>query len=205
MPFTVTHDIFHLLSFVPDINLADPLWQSPPEVYDWFHYIEPREAALLVLVSEADTDVFEAPRCRERRDVWHQVEITVDIDTDEVGSLKRLDEYEHGCNCPMVLFRLDNDHFRCIRRAMTDLDTRYAREYSPEDLPVPFAQPPDTDSSYSKGALIAPIPTTLPPTKSSKKRAREFVDDEELPAKKVKRSRSVVRMKEGQAGHSRKF
>ncbi|KAK7443816.1 hypothetical protein VKT23_015597 [Stygiomarasmius scandens] len=157
---------------MPDINLADPLWQSPPEVYDWFHYIEPQEAALLVLVSEADADVFEAPRCRERRDVWHQVEITLDRDTDEVGSLKRLDEYEQQCSCPTALFRLDRDHLRCIRRAMTDLDTRYAQEYSPGGQflpPVPFGEPPDTESSSSKGVLIAPIPRTPPPTKSGKK------------------------------------
>ncbi|KAK7444558.1 hypothetical protein VKT23_015236 [Stygiomarasmius scandens] len=185
MPFTTTHDIFHLLPLVREINLADPLWQGPPEVYDWFHYVEPREAALLALISETDSDIFKAPRCKKRRDIWHQVEICLDIETTEVGSLKRLDEYYYDCGCPSVLFRLDMDHLRCIRRALTDLDDRYA-QYSPEaeiQPPVPFTQKTEP-----------PTPSPSAASTSSRKRTRDILDEEELPiTKKFKHSRPKIK------------
>ncbi|THU84003.1 hypothetical protein K435DRAFT_807068 [Dendrothele bispora CBS 962.96] len=201
--FTISHDIFHLLPFADEISLTNPL-EVPLEVHECFQYTYPREAGLLMLVAEADGFVFDAPRCRKDKKTWHRVEILSDADDQELGCLFRVDEEEYDCGCPQILYRPDEDHRRCIRRAWLYLGDRFGPAETPKDLtpsgsnegrsevtPTVLSQV-EVQTSEAIAPTLSPPPQSSPNTSiASKKRARTDSDAEEPTPKKPRTSGSV--------------
>ncbi|THU87146.1 hypothetical protein K435DRAFT_782582 [Dendrothele bispora CBS 962.96] len=124
MLFTVTHNENHLLDFVSELSLTDPL-QDATDDCDWLDYKELCEVAFLVIVAQAHEDIFDAPRCRRNSKTYHRVRISLDPDK-KLGSLSQEDTSD--CCCPLVLFQPDQEHDICFRRALRDLEDRYTRE-----------------------------------------------------------------------------
>ncbi|KAK7447447.1 hypothetical protein VKT23_014156 [Stygiomarasmius scandens] len=210
MIFSVDHDLRHLIPFSDKISLTNPL-QAPLEVQDWFQHSTSREAALFMLVSKADPFVFEAPQCKRNPKVFHRATISLDTKANELGYLHKVDEIENDCNCPLVLFRPDKDHQRCIHKAWLNLTDRFDRlEVAPPEIlsrrthtsSTNKVAPPEilsrrtrtssTNSNPKKRALHHSDddkqPTFSTSSGNPKKRAMTHSDDEEPVRKKARRS-----------------
>ncbi|THU93507.1 hypothetical protein K435DRAFT_799625 [Dendrothele bispora CBS 962.96] len=217
--FDIGHDIFHLLPFVDEISLTEPL-EAPLDVFDWFQYTQTREAALLMIVAEADGFAFDNPCCKQDSTICHRVAISSDIDGNDLGCLFRVDQEDYDCDCPRVMFRPDQDCRRCIRRALLYLDDRFDRfghvqehvlddeEGKSADSTTTVSQPKPSTSKLSNSKSSTSKPLTNKPTfpkasassdiqspaaSMSNKRARDDSDDEQPKPKKARYS-SRVRM-----------
>ncbi|THU94660.1 hypothetical protein K435DRAFT_798715 [Dendrothele bispora CBS 962.96] len=184
MLFTVTHNENHLLDFVSEVSLTDPL-QDATDDCDWLDYKETREVAFLVTVAQIHEEIFDAPRCRKYSKVYHRVRISQDPDN-KLGSLTRLDEDTSDCCCPLLLFQPDEEHDICIRRALRDLEDRYAREA--QDIVDKNESKTSVKNKTTSGVDEPPaVRSTL---KTNRKRSREdsVNDDEEIPLAKKARN-----------------
>ncbi|KAK7444307.1 hypothetical protein VKT23_015319 [Stygiomarasmius scandens] len=187
--FNTCYDVLHLLPFADEISLTEPL-QSPIEAHDWFQFTDPHEAGLLMLVAETDGSVFDAPRCRTDTKLWHRAEISLDVDN-KLGSLFRVDEEEHNCNCPRILFCPDQYHRRCIRRAWIFLKDRFdaVKDVQGPKQQERLLQGPPLMPSTSIRKVAARVGNYPETSQTLKKRPRDEIGNEgERVIKKARRS-----------------
>ncbi|KAK7443818.1 hypothetical protein VKT23_015599 [Stygiomarasmius scandens] len=131
MPITTTHNITHLLDLANNISLTNSL--ANKNIHGWLQYEEHLEAAFVQIISAADSDILEAPQCIEYPNLWHKVTVSLDPG-DRLGSLRRINEANSDCDCPSILFEVDQDHARCIHAALCALNYRCAQELANEAL-----------------------------------------------------------------------